>query len=70
MPKKPIKWGIKGWVLADSLTGYVWNFKLCTGKITVHVIAVNRTALNFFNVGKENDSSPQNGLAHNVVLSL
>ena len=72
MPKKPIKWGIKAWVLTDSLTGYVWNFKLYTGKITVHliVLTINRTALNFLNVGKENDSSPQNGLAHNVVLSL
>ena len=31
MPKKPTKWGIKAWVLADSENGYVWNFKLYTG---------------------------------------
>ena len=33
MPKKPTKWGIKAWVLAESGSGYVWNFKLYTGKI-------------------------------------
>ena len=33
MPKKPTKWGIKTWVLAESGSGYVWNFKLYTGKI-------------------------------------
>ena len=34
MPKKPTKWGIKSWVLADSETAYVWNMALYTG-ITV-----------------------------------
>ena len=33
MPKKPTKWGIKAWVLAESETGYVWNMKIYTGKI-------------------------------------
>ena len=32
MPKKPTKWGIKAWVLAESETGYVWNMKIYTGK--------------------------------------
>ena len=32
MPKKPTKWGIKAWVLADSRSGYVWNLNLYTGK--------------------------------------
>ena len=32
MPKKPQKWGMKAWVLADSSNGYVWNWKLYTGK--------------------------------------
>ena len=49
MPKKPIKWGIKAWVLADSLTGYVCNFKWYTGEILVNVhvivLTVNHTAL-------------------------
>ena len=31
MPKKPTKWGIKAWALADSKTGYVWNFSIYTG---------------------------------------
>ena len=31
MPKKPTKWGIKAWVLADSKSGYAWNFNLYTG---------------------------------------
>ena len=32
MPKKPTKWGLKAWVLADSTNGYVYNWKLYTGK--------------------------------------
>ena len=32
MPKKPQKWGMKAWVLADSSNGYVWNWRLYTGK--------------------------------------
>lgn len=32
MPKKPIKWGLKGWVLAGSNTGFVNNWQLYTGK--------------------------------------
>ena len=29
MPKKPIKWGIKVWMLAEPKTSYISNFK-CT----------------------------------------
>lgn len=32
MPKKPTKWGMKAYVLADSNTGYIYNWKLYTGK--------------------------------------
>ena len=32
MPKKPTKWGMKAWVLADSRTGYTWNWELYTGR--------------------------------------
>ena len=32
LPKKPHKWGMKAWVLADSSTGYTWNWKLYAGK--------------------------------------
>ena len=32
MPKKPHKWGMKAWVLAEAETGYTWNFHLYTGK--------------------------------------
>lgn len=31
MPKKPQKWGMKAWVLADASKGYVWNWRLYTG---------------------------------------
>ena len=31
MPKKPNKWGLKGWVLATSDSGYAYNWKLYTG---------------------------------------
>ena len=29
---KPTKWGMKLWVLADSITGYTCNFELYLGK--------------------------------------
>ena len=32
LPKKPHKWGLKAWVLADATNGYVWNWRLYTGK--------------------------------------
>ena len=32
MPKKPHKWGMKAWVLADLSNGYVWKWELYTGK--------------------------------------
>ncbi len=31
MPKKPTKWGIKAWVMADSSNGYVSNLNIYTG---------------------------------------
>ena len=31
MPKKPTKWGMKAWCLADSSNGYIWNMKIYTG---------------------------------------
>ena len=38
MPKKPTKWGMKAWVLADSTNGYVYNWKLYTGKETNNTV--------------------------------
>ena len=32
LPKKPHKWGMKAWVLADATNGYTWGWKLYTGK--------------------------------------
>ena len=32
MPQKPIKWGIKVWMLADAKTGLTHNFKVYLGK--------------------------------------
>ena len=32
LPKKPHKWGMKAWVLADAKNGYTWGWKLYTGK--------------------------------------
>ena len=32
MPKKPIKWGIKVWMIAEPKTGYVSNFTVYLGK--------------------------------------
>lgn len=32
LPKKPHKWGMKAWVLAEAENGYTWGWKLYTGK--------------------------------------
>ena len=32
MPKKPHKWGIKAWALAEAGSGYCWNLTVYTGK--------------------------------------
>ena len=32
MPKKPTHWGLKAWILAGSESGFVYNWKLYTGK--------------------------------------
>ena len=36
MPKKPTKWGMKAFVLADSCTGYMYNWHLYTGMNNDH----------------------------------
>ena len=33
LPMKPVKWGVKVWVMAESKTGYVNNFQVYTGAI-------------------------------------
>ena len=33
LPMKPVKWGTKVWVMAESSTGYVNNFQVYTGAI-------------------------------------
>jgi hypothetical protein len=32
MPKKPEKWGIKFWVLADSVSKFIYCFEIYCGK--------------------------------------
>ena len=36
MPKKPTKWGLKAFVLADSKSGYTFRWRLYTGKTRVN----------------------------------
>ena len=36
---KPTKWGIKLWVLADSLNGYTCDFEVYTGKNTAYPLS-------------------------------
>ena len=40
LPKKPTKWGMKAYVLADSKTGYVYNWRLYTGKLAILYYAI------------------------------
>ena len=32
MKDKPTKWGMKLWVVADTVTGYTYDFEVYTGK--------------------------------------
>ena len=32
LPNKPTKWGMKAFVLADSISAYTWGWKIYTGK--------------------------------------
>ena len=34
MPAKPVKWGVKVWVLCDLVNGYICTFDVYTGKDT------------------------------------
>jgi hypothetical protein len=34
MPKKPIKWGLKVWVMADATSHIIYDFEVYCGKNT------------------------------------
>lgn len=55
MPKKPIKWGFKVWVCAESDTGYCLQFDVYTGKARDPARAAART---------------EHGLGYDVVATL
>ncbi len=38
MPKKPIKWGMKAFVMSDAETGYMYNWHLYTGKLYMYIV--------------------------------
>ena len=73
LPKKPTKWGMKAYVLADSSNGYVYNWKLYTGRyitITIHSwVAIIHKLL--FDAGKDKSLPPgEKSHPHTVVLEL
>ena len=39
LPKKPVKWGIKVWVCADSVNGYIYTFDVYCGANSTNVSA-------------------------------
>jgi hypothetical protein len=41
MPNKPLKWGLKVWYLACSVSKYVWNFDFYCGKNATRNLAAN-----------------------------
>ena len=61
LPKKPTKWGIKAFVLADSCTGYIYNWHLYTG---MHTLLNSCTAYTYVMHGGEL------GMTAAVVLRL
>ena len=40
MPKKPNKWGIKTWTLADASNGYIWNLNVYTGQLVIFLTLI------------------------------
>ena len=64
MSKKPTKLGIKVWVAADSLTGYVWNFHLYTGKMSITYTYIIHL------IYRKNNKMHLQNTAHNVVMSV
>ena len=65
LPRKPHKWGMKTWVLADSSNGYTWGWQLW-------VLADSGNGYTWgwqLYTGKE-DSCGDRGLAHHVVVQL
>ena len=83
---KPVKWGMKAFVLSDSKTGYVYNWRLYTGTYTkaIHKIQVMCYLVSTVNaivhplqcntphsIGKDDSlASDSCGLTHAVVLKL
>ncbi len=55
MPKKPCKFGVKVWVLAEAITGYVLSFQVYTGA------TLPATSL---------DEASSKGVAYRVVTDL
>ncbi|CAG9327672.1 unnamed protein product [Blepharisma stoltei] len=45
MPAKPIKWGFKVFALCDSVSGYMWNFYIFSGKSQDDVHSTMRVVL-------------------------
>lgn len=45
MPMKPHKWGIKAWVLAESRTGYVYNWDIYRGANAVPEVGLTRNVV-------------------------
>lgn len=63
VPKKPQKWGLKVWCLADSVTKYVYNLEFYTGKDSIVMPSIGEIVELGPTVGEAN-------LAYNVVMRL
>ena len=50
LPKKPTKWCMKAYVLADSKTGYVYNWRLYTGMLILYYANVMCTCIVYCNL--------------------
>ena len=59
--KKPHKWGINAWVLADARSGYVWNMDLYTGRKSTTEVGMTKTMVTSL-------CTPIYGLGHHVYM--
>ena len=48
LPKKPVKWGIKVWVCADAVNGYIYTFDVYCGANSTTAATSNGVAMVLF----------------------
>ncbi len=71
MPIKPTKWGLKAFVVSDSVTGYAFNWVLYTGKLYTHNCQVLHSQCFSCCLGNDHSQTPSKyGVTHDIVMQV